>query len=65
MVEAVYEDGSVNCEKSGPKDGDMRYALEKEDERGDVTRVIVEDEGGKHIVITVIRIGGEDQCECS
>lgn len=65
LVERVYLKGAVNCEKSGEKNGDMRYALEMEDRKGDNIRVIVEDENDKHIIITVIRLGAEDQCECS
>ena len=64
-VERVYAQGRVNCRKSGPKDGDMRYALEMEDDRGDRLRIIVEVEGSEHIVITVIRLGGRDKCACS
>lgn len=65
LVEQVYRQGEVNCDKSGPKEGDMRYALEMEDRKGDLIRLIVEDEADKHIVITVIRLDFEDRCECS
>jgi|GEM_PF-4334200 len=65
LVEQVYLKGKVNCAKSGEKKGDMRYALELEDTEGDNIRVIIEEENQKHIVITAIRIGGEDRCECS
>lgn len=65
LVEEVYLEGSVNCGKSGPKNGDMRYALEKRDDRGDIIRLIIEVEDGEHIVITVIRLGQEDRCTCS
>lgn len=65
LVERVYERGEVNCKKSGEKNGDMRYALEMKDELGDNIRIIIEDEDGKHIVITAIRMGKDDRCECS
>lgn len=65
LVERVYQYGDVNCEKSGPNKGDMRYALELEDDKGEMIRVIIEDEDDKHIVITVIRLRFDDQCDCS
>lgn len=65
LVERVYLDGEVNCKKSGENNGDMRYALELKDELGDQIRVIIEEENGKHIVITAIRMGKDDRCECS
>lgn len=65
LVEKVYLNGKVNCDKSGEKNGDMRYALEMKDELGDQIRIIVEVEEGKHIVITAIRMGKDDRCECS
>ncbi len=64
-VEKVYKKGRVNCKKSGPVRGDMRWALEMDDDIGDRIRVVVEEENGKHIVITVIRLGREDRCSCS
>lgn len=65
MVEKVYLEGSINCEKSSHKDDKPRYALEKRDDRGDKIRVIVEDDDGKHVIITVIRLGKNDRCTCS
>ena len=64
-VEKVYRDGVVNCKKSSYKRGKPRYALEKRDERGDKIRVIVEDDEGQHVIITVIRLGKDDHCSCS
>lgn len=64
-VERVYRDGVVNCRKSNYKDGKPRYALEKRDDRGDKIRVIVEDDEGQHIIVTVIRLGQGDHCSCS
>lgn len=63
-VERIYREGTVNCHKSGRKEGDMRYALESHVKGGDLVRVIVEDEDDKHIVITVIRVDVKDQCSC-
>lgn len=65
LVEEVYEEGTVNCRKSGITKGAQRYALEKEDSNGDRIRIIVEDEGEKHLIITVIRLGKDDLCECA
>ncbi|HHG84469.1 MAG TPA: DUF4258 domain-containing protein [Bacteroidetes bacterium] len=65
LVEKVYQEGTVNCDKSSYKNGHARYALEKRDKRGDKIRVIVEDDDGKHLIITVIRLGQEDHCTCS
>jgi predicted sulfurtransferase len=65
MVEKVYLEGVINCEKSSHKDNKPRFALEKRDDRGDKIRVIVEDDDGKHIIITVIKLGKSDRCQCS
>lgn len=64
-VEKVYRKGRVNCKKSGPVNGDMRWALELKDDRGDKLRVIIEEEAASHVVITAIRVGREDHCACS
>lgn len=65
LVERVYLHGKVNCEKSGLHEGSPRYALELRDDEGDMIRVIVEDEGEHHVIVTVIRLGQEDRCQCS
>lgn len=65
LVEEVYLKGVVNCKKSSYKDDKPRYALEKRDDRKDKIRVIVEDDNGKHVIITVIRLGKGDHCTCS
>jgi Domain of unknown function (DUF4258) len=65
LVEDVYLNGEVNCAKSSVKDGNRRYALEKRDARGDKIRVIVEDDDGRHVIITVIRLDRDDKCSCS
>lgn len=67
LVEEVYRKGELNCKKSGIRNGALRFALEKEDFQGDRIRVIVEDDNDKdqHIIITVIRLGKDDLCECS
>lgn len=65
LVEDVYLHGQLNCEKSRMEKGKPRYAIEKRDRKGDVIRLIVQDEGAEHRVITVIRLDKEDKCECS
>jgi hypothetical protein len=65
LVEKIYLHGEINCEKSSIKAGNHRYALEASDDRGDRIRIIVEDDHGKHLIITVIRLDKEDRCTCS
>lgn len=68
LVEEVYLEGALNCAKSDPKGkrgGNPRFALEKEDGPRGRVRIIVEDDHGKHVIITVIRLDKEDHCECS
>ncbi len=65
LVEKVYLHGELNCQKSSVKDGKRRYALEKRDDRGDMIRIIVEDDDGRHVIITAIRLDKEDRCSCS
>ncbi len=65
LVEKVYLHGEVNCKKSSVKDGKNRYALEMRDDRGDDIRIIVEDDAGRHVIVTVIRLDKEDRCTCS
>jgi Domain of unknown function (DUF4258) len=65
LVEQVYLHGEVNCKKSSVKDGKHRYALEQDDNQGDRIRIIVEDDDGKHVIVTVIRLDRDDKCTCS
>jgi hypothetical protein len=65
LVEQVYLHGEVNCKKSSVKGGKHRYALEQEDKQGDRIRIIVEDDEGKHVIVTVIRLDRDDKCICS
>ena len=65
LVEKVYLHGELNCQKSSVKDGKHRYALEKRDDRGDMIRIIVEDDDGRHVIVTAIRLDKEDRCSCS
>lgn len=65
LVEEVYLNGTVNCKKSTVNKGNNRYALEAKDNRGDMIRVIIEDDNGKHVVITAIRLDRSDKCSCS
>jgi hypothetical protein len=65
LVEDVYLHGQVNCNKGSVKNGKARYALEKRDQRGDMIRVIIEDDDGQHVVITAIRLDRDDKCACS
>jgi hypothetical protein len=65
MVEAIYLHGQLNCKKNSVVDGHPRYALEKRDDRGDLLRVIVADDGDRHVIVTVIRLDHEDRCSCS
>lgn len=65
LVEQVYLEGKVNCKKSSVVKGNSRYALELRDERGDVIRIIVEDDHGKHVIVTAIRLDKPDKCTCS
>lgn len=65
LVEKVYLHGEINCKKSSVKDGKHRYAIEKRDDRGDMIRIIVEDDNGRHVIVTVIRLDKEDRCACS
>lgn len=64
-VEKVYREGEINCNKSNYTDENRRYALELEDNRGDRLRVIVADDDGEHVIVTVIRLGKKDRCQCS
>ena len=67
LIEKVYLGGTVNCEKSGPKDGEMRYALEMNDPaNGDRLRLIIADDEGdnEHVVVTAIRLDREFECYC-
>ena len=67
LVEDVYRDGSINCAKSDPtgaKDGSPRYALELEDGSRGRVRVIVADNSGEHVIVTVIRLDEKDHCAC-
>jgi hypothetical protein len=65
LVEKVYLHGEINCKKSSVKEGKHRYAIEKRDDRGDMIRIIVEDDDGHHVIVTVIRLDKEDHCACS
>ncbi|MFN8396922.1 MAG: DUF4258 domain-containing protein [Bacteroidia bacterium] len=65
LVEDVYLHGEVNCKKSSMSNGNRRYALELRDSRKDMIRVIVEDDNGEHVIITVIRLDKPDKCTCS
>lgn len=65
LVEDVYLHGELNCQKSRMEKGKPRYALEKKDRRGDVIRIIVQDNGTEHMIITTIRLDQPDKCECS
>ena len=65
LAEKVYLRGEGNCQKSSIKNGKHRYALEKRDDRGDVIRLIVEDDDGQHVIITAIRLDRADKCSCS
>lgn len=65
LVEEVYLHGEVNCKKSSINNGNRRYALEMRDSRKDMIRVIVEDDEGEHVIITVIRLDKPDRCACS
>ena len=68
LVEEVYEEGALNCGKSDPagkRNGHPRYALEMADGRRGRVRLIIEENAGEHIVITVIRLDEEDHCDCS
>jgi hypothetical protein len=65
LVEKVYLEGELNCKKSSNSKGKSRYALEKRDDRGDIIRIIVEDDDGQHVIITVIRLDKPDKCTCS
>jgi hypothetical protein len=65
LVEKVYLQGALNCKKSSIKNGKHRYALELRDSRGDMIRIIVEDEQDKHVIVTAIRLDQEDECACS
>ena len=65
LVEDVYRTGKVNYEKRGLNKGKPHYALEKEDPRGDIIRVIVQDNGNEQLIITTIRLDQPDKCECS
>jgi hypothetical protein len=67
LVEDVYRDGALNCDKSDPqgtKDGSPRYALEMEDGSRGRVRIIVGDNSGEHVIITVIRLDEKDHCTC-
>jgi Domain of unknown function (DUF4258) len=67
LVEDVYRNGSLNCDKSDPggtKDGSPRYALELEDGGRGRVRIIVADNDGTHVIVTVIRLDEKDQCAC-
>lgn len=65
LVEKVYLLGEVNCKKSSVKNGKHRYALEKRDDRGDIIRLIIEENNDQHVVITAIRLDRADKCSCS
>jgi Domain of unknown function (DUF4258) len=65
LVQDVYLHGEINCRKNSMSNGHHRYALEKKDDRGDMIRVIVEDDDDKHVIITVIRLDRDDNCSCS
>lgn len=65
LVEDVYLHGEVNCKKSSTVNGNRRYALELRDSRKDMIRIIVEDDEGEHVIITVIRLDRPDRCACS
>ncbi|HEX2899386.1 MAG TPA: DUF4258 domain-containing protein [Bacteroidia bacterium] len=65
LVEQVYLKGELNCKKSSQSNGNARYALEMRDERGDMIRIIVEDDDGKHVIVTAIRLDKPDKCTCS
>lgn len=69
LVEEVYMNGVVNCAKSDPagekSHGNPRWALEQQDGKRGKVRIIIEEEGSKHLVITAIRLGEDDKCDCS
>jgi hypothetical protein len=65
LVEDVYLHGEINCKKSSINNGNHRYALEKRDQSGDMIRIILEDDHGKHVIVTAIRLDRKDRCECS
>ena len=65
LVEEVYLQGELNCKKSSESKGNRRFALEKRDELGDIIRIIVEDDNGKHVIVTAIRLDKPDKCTCS
>jgi hypothetical protein len=65
LVQDVYLHGELNCKKSSESKGNARWALEKRDDRGDVIRIIVEDDDGKHVIVTAIRLDKPDKCTCS
>lgn len=66
LVERVYKKGEVNCRKSGTESGSPRWALEYGDPQNeDTIRLIVEEEDpGKHVIITVIRLDRQFNCDC-
>lgn len=63
-LEDTYQNGELNCDKSGMRDGSYRYAVEKRDHKGDIIRIILVEENNHHKVITAIRLDKPDQCEC-
>lgn len=65
LVERVYQEGELNCKKSSQVKGHPRFALELRDDRGDMIRLIIEEDEGQHVVITAIRLDKPDKCACS
>jgi hypothetical protein len=65
LVAEVYLKGELNCRKSTVANGHPRYALERRDHRGDLIRIIVELDGGEHVIVTAIRLDQPDHCTCS